>query len=326
MSIVSAKNDLKRPDLSSHYCDVIDTLERGRLIFFLGAGVNLCGRDRSKPFVPGQDLPTGGELAEYLAKKSAFPDASVPAIKHLLDLPEVAQYLYCTSGEQRLYDELHDVFDRDYQPSPVHELLAQLPGLLKKKGCKKPHQLVVTTNYDVLMEKAFEGQQSPELYELVFYDARMHSPSRGKFLHRPPDGEPKPVLDVNAFSLPRDQHSVVLKIRGTVARHRDSTDDSYVITEDHYFDYPSFKEFPVTIQQEFRKRRFLFLGYSLSDWNLRMIFRRIWGGQNLESESWSVNSREDPVQKLFWEKRNVRYEVANLDDYIHDLNLKLQSV
>jgi hypothetical protein len=30
-----------------------------------------------------------------------------------------------------LYQELHHVFDADYPPSPIHELLASLPGRLK---------------------------------------------------------------------------------------------------------------------------------------------------------------------------------------------------
>ena len=101
------------------------------------------------------------------------------------------------------------------------------------------------------------------------------------------------------------------------------TDTSYVITEDHYFDYPFYNEIPITIRREFQQRRFLFLGYSLSDWNLRMMFRRIWKDQKLEKESWTVNFHDDPVQRLFWEKCKVHYIVAGLDDYIHDLSLKL---
>jgi hypothetical protein len=194
---------------------------------------------------------------------------------------------------------------------------------LASRGGKKPHQLVVTTNYDDLMEKAFEVQKLPEPYDLVYYDARILSPSRGRFLHRPPAGEPQPVHDPNTLKLPLDQHSVVLKIHGAVARHQESTEDSYVITEDHYFDYPFYTEIPITIRQEFQRRRFLYLGYSLSDWNLRMIFRRIWKEQKLDMDSWTINFEENPVQRLFWERRKVKYIVASLEDYIHDLTLKL---
>jgi hypothetical protein len=314
-------NDLRRSDLSSHYDDVIDSLKRGRLIPFLGAGVNLYGRDRSKVWESGgQDLPSGAELAAFLARIAEFPVAQGGS-----DLLQVAQYLAITKDEQKLYDELHDLFDREFKPSSVHAFLAQLPVVTASAGGTKPHQLVVTTNYDDLMEKAFGACEPPEPYDLVYYDARLLSTTRGKFLHRPPgkETESHPVLDPERYKLPLDQRSIVLKIHGAVARDQDSSEDSYVITEDHYFDYPFYSEIPITIRQEFQKRRFLFLGYSLRDWNLRMMFRRIWRDQKLEKESWTINDEENPVQRLFWEKRKVRYIVASLEDYVHDLTLKL---
>jgi hypothetical protein len=37
-----------------------------------------------------------------------------------------------------------------------------------------------------------------------------------------------------------------------------------------------------------RKSHFLFLGYSLRDWNLRVIFHRILGAQRLKYKSWAI--------------------------------------
>jgi hypothetical protein len=316
-------NLLKRPDLARHYEDVLDSLRRGRLIWFLGEGVNLLRRGVGQRWVAGKDLPSWGELAQHLASKHTYPTGG-PAGEGL-DLPAVAQYLFDTFGEARLYDELHDLFDREYIPTSVHAFLAQLPAVMQLAGCKRPHQLVVTTNYDDLMEKAFRACEPPEPYDLVYYDARSQSSSQGKFLHRPSgeETESHPVLDPQRYRLPLDLQSVVFKMHGAVARNRDSSEDSYVITTDHYSDYSSFSEIPITIRQEFQMRNFLFLGYSLSDWNLQMIFRRIWREQKLGRESWTINHEENPVQRLFWEKRNVRYIVASLEDYVHDLTLKL---
>ncbi len=318
---------LKRPDLAEHYRDVVDSLKRGRLIPFLGAGVNLCGRDLKKPFAVGRELPSGGELARFLAEKAEHPDLKrtdeqgkpVP-----LDLLEVAQYLSIMKDEGRLYDELHDLFRAKYSTTCVHRFLASLPSVLASGGCKKPHQLIVTTNYDYVMEDAFEATEPAEAYDLVYYDARGRSEYRGKFWHCPPGGAARPVKNPERMKLPLEERSAVLKIHGAVQRGGESSDDdSYVITEDHYFDYPFYSEIPIGIREEFQKRRFLFLGYSLSDWNLRMIFRRIWREQKLEMESWTVNFRDDPIERLFWEKRKVKYVVANLEDYVHDLTLSL---
>ena len=228
-------SDLKRPDLTSHYDDVIDSLKRGRLIPFLGAGVNLSGRDPGKAWVAGQALPSGGELALHLAGKASYPQPATPESsegaaksKPALDLLQVAQYLSITKDEQKLYDELHDLFDKEYQPSPVHTFFAQLPALLSARRVRKPHQIIVTTNYDDLMERAFEAARPAEAYDLVYYDARLLSQSQAKFLHRPPKGglNAQPILDPNSFVLPLDEQSVVVKIHGHVARNQDSAEDS----------------------------------------------------------------------------------------------------
>ena len=43
---------------------------------------------------------------------------------------------------------------------------------------------------------------------------------------------------------------------GAVERQRkeSSDEDSYVITEDHYFDFPFYNEIPVNLREEFQKR------------------------------------------------------------------------
>ncbi len=68
--------------------------------------------------------------------------------------------------------------------------------------------------------------------------------------------------------------------------------DSFVITEDHYIDYLTRTDIsnllPVTLAAKLRKSHFLFLGYSLRDWNLRVILHRIWGEQKLTYKSWAI--------------------------------------
>jgi hypothetical protein len=47
--------------LDSHYKTVIKAIIDGRLVPFLGAGVNLCGRPLDAAWLRGQNLPSGGE-------------------------------------------------------------------------------------------------------------------------------------------------------------------------------------------------------------------------------------------------------------------------
>jgi hypothetical protein len=84
---------------------------------------------------------------------------------------------------------------------------------------------------------------------------------------------------------------VILRLHGAVDRVG-SEWDSFVITEDHYIDYLTRADIsnllPVTLAARLRRSHYLFLGYRLRDWNLRVILHRIWGQQRLTYKSWAI--------------------------------------
>ena len=47
----------------------------------------------------------------------------------------------------------------------------------------------------------------------------------------------------------------------------------------------------------------LFLGYSLKDWNLRVILRGIIARQELGTDWWSVQVNVSELERRFWESR-----------------------
>ena len=119
----------------------------GQIIPFLGAGASLAAR-----VPPGNAwaaasafLPNGSELADHLAKESGFPPGEAR------DLAKVAQYFHVQAGRPLLHKELRKIFQRAYAPLPIHGLLA---------SAQKP-LLVVTTNYDSLIEQAFASANKP---------------------------------------------------------------------------------------------------------------------------------------------------------------------
>ena len=73
------------------------------------------------------------------------------------------------------------------------------------------------------------------------------------------------------------KRTVIYKMHGTVDRR--SKWDNYVITEDDYVDFLSRMAdrtaVPALFLKAFRDRHFLFLGYGLSDWNLRLVLRNL---------------------------------------------------
>ena len=54
---------------------------------------------------------------------------------------------------------------------------------------------------------------------------------------------------------------------------------------------------PSTLVAKLKNSHLLFLGYSMRDWNLRVIMHRIWGEQKLTFASWSVQLHPAPMEQ-----------------------------
>ena len=97
-------------------------------------------------------------------------------------------------------------------PTPVHRFFASLPPLLRERGL--PHQLIVTTSYDLALEQAF--LEAGEEFDVVSYLASGRN--RGKLLppraRRRGDGDRRPE-HVRDGALARAAH-VILKLHGGV--------------------------------------------------------------------------------------------------------------
>src|SRR5260370_12973197 len=127
--------------LTPPYPFILDRLNSGEVIPFLGAGASLGGRAPNAKGKKGikEFLPLGNELAGHLAERTKFPP------EEARDLTKVAQYCNVAIVRKALNTELRDIFNYDYPLTPVHTFLASLDAPL----------LIITTNYDDLIERAF---------------------------------------------------------------------------------------------------------------------------------------------------------------------------
>ncbi|MDQ2984061.1 MAG: SIR2 family protein [Actinomycetota bacterium] len=311
--------------LTSHYKIGVKAMLQGRVVPLLGAGVNLAGRAEDQAWAEGsQFLPSGGELAAHLADEFGYPD---DIDGH--DLVRVSQYVEVMAGSAPLYDTLHQVFEATSTPTVLHRFLARLPKTFRDRGQTPKFQVIVTTNYDDALETAFRGEEEP--FDVVSYIAE--GEEQGHFLHCPPDEEAR-VIDIpNEYAgLPVDERgnpqerTVILKIHGAVDRD-DPSRDSYVITEDNYIDYLTRSEIsslvPASLVAKLKNSHLLFLGYSMRDWNLRVILHRIWGEQKLNFASWAIQLHPDPMEQQFWNLRGVQIFDVSLADYVTAMDEQL---
>ena len=91
-----------------------------------------------------------------------------------------------------------------------------------------------------------------------------------------PDEPPRPIDVPNTYAteLSLERRTILLKLHGAVDPLPEREWESFVITEDDYIDYLGRSELtavvPVALAARLRRSHFLFLGYEMADWNLRL--------------------------------------------------------
>ncbi|MBI5030224.1 MAG: SIR2 family protein [Chloroflexi bacterium] len=308
------------------YRIIVDRLKQGTVIPFLGAGASLSGRPPNAKWDDAAPtfLPSASELAHQLADDSSLP--STESFDRD-DLSKVSSY-YAEVAANRadLRESLHHALDRDYQIGAIHRFLAEIDVPL----------LIVTTNYDDLIERAFRAKGKP--YHLVAYPTDHKELAAAVLWWKPGVVEPEAHAP-KSLPLSLTDTTIIYKMHGTVDRQT-SKWDSYVITEEDYVDFlarmTGQTAIPARFMLEFRKRRFLFIGYGLRDWNLRVMLRHLKSAlvatdtsvvpSTEESEdlrSWAIQRNPSELERALWLARKVNIYDKNIDEFVAELLKKM---
>jgi SIR2-like domain len=120
-----------------------------------------------------------------------------------------------------------------------------------------------------------------------------------------------------ASELSLDRRTVLLKLHGGLEQ------DSVVVTEDDFIGYLARGDvggaIPVGLAARLRRSHFLFLGYGMREWNLRLVLDRMSGGEPLSYRSWAVVPEAWPLERQFWRSRDIDLLEQPLDDYVESL-------
>ncbi len=289
----------------------------GNLVVFLGADAN--ADDRDGPWSEGSGkLPDDRDLARYLSAHAGLKDAP-------LHLAEAAQYAGAVHGEMTLFHWVRQALSVDSEPGPVHRCLAGLPARLGNR-----YQMIVTPKYDSALEKAFI--EADERFDVAVYMAP-GTAEQGKFVHLPWEALPQTISMPNHYDdFPiiagehRLERPIIVRINGGVddpsAGFRWA--DNYVITEDHYIDYLSgcsaSEVIPSQLLAKLTRANYLFLGYTIADWRLRVFLQRIWSGPKLgRAKYWAVEREPDALTRDLWQQAGVSLYQSSLTDYLDGL-------
>jgi SIR2-like protein len=287
---------MSAPDLLR---DIARSVAEQQCVLFLGAGIYARPPEDSQYSYADSDRPLiGSELSSRLASKSDFerrrPGDSIS------DLQRVALDFELAKGRSLLIDEVRDSVQTGKRASSLVRALTKLP-----------FRLIITTNYDTHFED--ECIRHSDKTPLVSYyhnnvDARI------------------PTRDYSGKDDPSVKKPLVLKIHGDIA----NTPESIVITEEDYIqfvlrmaDAEPFYPIPRTALYFVRKWPTLFLGYSLRDYNLRILFKTLrWQLRpDVPPQMYSVDRFPDPLilEVLQNHRREVKYVVEDAWRFIPQL-------
>jgi len=243
---------------------------RERCILFLGAGVH-APPPKESPFCypEPQRPPIGSTLSRQLAELCGFGERFPTENAGNLQRVALAYELSTSRGE--LVDEIEDAVDRGRAPSPALRALAKLP-----------FSLVITTNYDQLFEQALraEGKQPRvSVYNPEAVETREH-------------------LD------PTSASPIIYKLHGDIGKR-----SSLVITDEDYIqfvlrmaDKGQYDPIPLSLKAPLTTWSTLFVGYSLVDYNLRLLLKTLRSKVDAADlkPMFSVDRRPDPLILDVW--------------------------
>jgi len=282
---------------------IASIVKTGKCILFLGAGVHCAPPiDSEYSYPEEQRPPLGNAFSEELAAKTGF--ASRFPSEGVANLQRVAQDYETRNNRSNLIRELKEAMYVGKRPSPALSLLADLD-----------FPLIITTNYDQLFEDALrERRKRPFISVYKKNEERDETTDDYPF-----DEDPTP------------DRPFVFKIHGDIV----DAPESIVITDEDYIqfvlrmsDKQEYHPVPETMRFHFKKWPTLFIGYSLKDYNLRLLFKTLrWkidrSGFPL---AYSVDLYPDPLVFDVWfqQRRYINFLAQDVWTFVPELHRRVK--
>jgi hypothetical protein len=277
-------------------------------VLFFGAAIHAPAPAGSGYDYPAEKAPPfGSQLSRHLKKMGDYPG------EDWWNLQRVAQHFESKKKRFRLVEEIKAAVDQGREPSPVLSMLADLE-----------FPLVITTNYDHLYERALEHRAAREGLAgdpASHYNVSIYSPNyktKTKTVDCPAKPDPK--------------RPFILKIHGDFSKP-----DSIVVTDEDYIqfvlrmsDKHPYNPFGKNVLTHLVNFQILFIGYSLTDYNLRLLFKTLrW---NLDASeirpAFSVDIKPDSLIRDVWElqRRYVSFLAVDLWEFVPKLHARVMTL
>ncbi|MDN3515430.1 MAG: SIR2 family protein [Candidatus Brocadia sp.] len=263
-------------------------IKAGKCTPFLGAGASYGL------------LPLGKDIAQKWAKDHDYP------LEDSGNLARVAQFLAVEidqmNPKEKIVEEFKGAIKNVESPgSPtvneIHKLMSDLPL-----------PVYMTTNYDNFIEQALKSKNKNPKLELCKWNEYVKQNFQSVF------------AAATGFS-PDVTNPVVFHLHG----HIDMA-ESLVLTEDDYLDFlMSISDqdlLPARIREAFTGTSLLFIGYQISDWNFRVLFRSLVSYMKKSLQRSHVSVQITPVKETDTENHKKKAQ-DYLDHYFGELRIRV---
>ena len=277
---------------------VADKVKDGNCILFLGAGVHWPPPKDSDWVYPKKHRPCmakdlANELAEVCLYKKKFPKELCP------DLQRVSLCFEESLGRNELVNSLIKYLKVEKKPSPAIMMLASLP-----------FKIYVTTNYDLLLDDALT-KCDKEPHRIVY--------------------NPNPNMRTSdLIQDPTIQQPLLFKMHGDLGKRESIviTDEDYITFVQRMSDKDTLHPVPQTVRYRMQMWPILFVGYSLRDYNLRLIFRTLrWHVDQANfPRAYAIDKSPDPLILQLWqnERRFITFLTQDLWTFVPWLYKKIK--
>jgi hypothetical protein len=270
---------------------IADAIRKQQCILFLGAAVHAPPPEDSDYDYPEACRPPLGSalsrsLAEMCALGTRFPDEDPE------NLQRVALFYEIDRSRRQLVEAIRQAVHVGKKPSPVLRALAELD-----------FPRAISTNYDQLFESALRAAgKDPRV--------SVYTPAR------------EPTRD---FPNPTAESPILFKIHGDIDR-----EESIVVTDEDYIrfllrmsDKDPYDPVPLKLKADLTEWTTLFVGYSLLDYNLRVLFQALrWSiDPAYRPEMFSVDFSPDPLILYVWtsKERSLKFVVQDVWAFVPEL-------
>ena len=245
-------------------------------------------------------------------------------------LTSITSYYEKLLGRKRLWNLLREIFETKKEPTRTHQLLAEAARYHLERPNATDY-LIITTNYDCLMEKALDKLQVP--YVVLTTRRGDDFKVLTRFAPVIPNIEQlkKDYYDrfhPSDFDLSKDKPwAVIYKIHGCLSPEVEYVDDGVVISDNDYVSYVSKMGktgtlIPTHVNRLMRDKPFWFLGYSLNDWNVRSIYKtlqRCSDPDDVGLPAYSVMYSVGKFEELFFDRNNITILLASLNEFVEGI-------